>query len=87
MELKFFINYRPLTGLFITTYRQPYGYMNEDVIGLAEDIASRRTGCCPLEGAKGALEDGSLLANIDQEIVEELYNHICEFESGERVYG
>lgn len=75
-----FINYNAHTGLSINTYRAPEGYANSDVTGLVEDIHAERSGCCPLEGALEALEDGSLWQDADQEILEELHALISSHE-------
>lgn len=80
-----FINYDANKGLSINPYRAPDGYANGDVGGLVDDIMAERTGCCPLEGAKNALEDGALWNGSDAtpEVLEEIHNAICEYEAQE----
>lgn len=73
-----FINFDPARGLSIATYRQPQGACNGDVLGLVEDIRAGRPGCCDLEGAKAALEDGSLWTDDDQETLELLHAAVSE---------
>jgi hypothetical protein len=82
-----FINYNAHSGqISIKTYRQSQGYAHEDVGGLVEGIAAEQFGCCPLEGAKAALEDGFYWkgSNATQEILEDVHNAICEHEATER---
>lgn len=77
-----FINYSANSGISINSFRNPNGYANSDVTGLVDDIAGGRDGCCPLEGAKAALEDGSLWqgSNATQEILEEIHAAITEWQ-------
>ena len=65
-----FINYNVNTGI-------------SDVTGLVDDILAERDGCCPLGGAKDALEDGTLWAGSDAttEMLEEIHSAICEWEA------
>lgn len=79
--MNYFINYDPNTGISINTYRQTNGYANDDVVELVADIVAGRPGCCPLEGAKDALEDGSLWNDKDQEAIEAIHNLIQEHEA------
>lgn len=78
-----FINYNVNSGISINTFRNPNGYANSDVTGLVDDIAAERDGCCPLEGAKEALEDGTLWqgSNATPEILEALHTAITEYEN------
>lgn len=80
-----FINYSPLTGVSINSFRQPSGYANWDVDGLVVDIIAGRDSSCRLEGAKDALEDGSLWPDNDvvQEVLEEVHAAICDWEKCE----
>ena len=75
-----FINYCPTYGVSINTYRSPRGYANSDVIGLADDILGYQPGSCPLEGAKDALEDGSLWQDFDAQLLELLHDAITTYE-------
>lgn len=77
-----FINNCPSMGLSINSYAKANGYYNSDVSGLVEDIIAERAGSCPLEGAKSALEDGSVWAGTDvaAELLEQLHALICEHE-------
>lgn len=75
-----FINYSPVTGLSISTFRSAEGYANGDVIGLVEDIHAGRPGNCPLDGALDAIEDGALWQDADQETLEELHALIANHE-------
>jgi hypothetical protein len=77
-----FINNCPTFGITINAFRKANAVMSEDVAGLIDDILSERAGCCPLEGAKAALEDGAAWAGTDAtpELLEQLYNLICEYE-------
>lgn len=78
-----FINYNVNTGISITTHRQVLGVANSYVTGLVDDILAERNGCCPLDGAKDALEDGTLWTGSDAtpEILEEIHSAICEWEA------
>lgn len=78
-----FINYNVNTGIRINIHRQVEGVANSYVTGLVDDILAERNGCCPLDGAKDALEDGSLWAGSDAtpEILEEIHSAICEWEA------
>ena len=78
--MTYFINFGPVSGVSINTYRKPEGSANDDVRGLVEDIRANRAGCCDLEGAKAALEDGSLWSDDDQETLELLHDVIRNFE-------
>lgn len=75
-----FINYNPLTGFSINSFRETGGWCNADVLGLVEDVQNGASGFCMLEGAKDALEDGSLWTDEQQEIVESIHNVITENE-------
>jgi hypothetical protein len=75
-----FINYSTQTGLSINTFRTPSGYANSDIIGLVDDICAGKDSCCPLDGSKAALEDGSLWAECPDETLEDLHALICEHE-------
>lgn len=76
-----FINFTPMAGVSIDTYRKPEGSVNDDVRGLVEDIRANRAGTCDLDGAKAALEDGSLWSDDDQETLELVHNAINESEA------
>ena len=80
-----FINYTVNAGVTINSYRNATGYYNDDVTGLIDDIVAELSGCCPLEGAKAALEDGTLWNGSDAtpEVLEEIHNAICEYEAQE----
>lgn len=77
-----FINYSVNAGISINSFRQPSGYANSEVTGLVDDILAERDGCCPLDGAKSALEDGALWAGSDAtaEVLEMVHSAICEWE-------
>ena len=79
--MNYFINYDPATGVAINTYRQPNGYANDDVVELVDDMVAGRPGNCPLEGAKDALEDGSLWNDEDEHIINQIHNLIQEHEA------
>lgn len=75
-----FINFDVNTGLSINTFRKPNGYYNEDVIGLVEDMAADRNGCCPLEGALEMLESDEWRGtNATSEILEQIVDCINDF--------
>lgn len=76
-----FINFDPMSGVSIDTFRKPEGSANDDVRGLVEDIHADRPGCCDLDGAKAALEDGSLWSDDDQKTLELLHSAIRDFEA------
>jgi hypothetical protein len=76
-----FINYNPMTGFSINTFRDSDGYYNDDVLGLVEDVQNGASSCCMVEGAKDALEDGSLWTDAQQEIVESIHNAIVDNEN------
>lgn len=78
-----FINFDVTTGLKISTFRHPSGYANSDVVGLVEDMVAERNGCCPLEGALEALEDGAAWAgsNATAEILEQIVDCIHQDEA------
>jgi hypothetical protein len=80
--MNYFINFDVNTGISINSYRQAVGYFNDSVEGLVDDIVNGDCGCCPLDGAKHALEDGELWAGSDAtaEILEELHAAITDFE-------
>lgn len=78
--MTYFINFAPMTGVSINTFRKPEGYANDDVRGLVEDIRANRAGTCDLDGAKAALEDGSLWNDDGQEALELLHSAISDFE-------
>lgn len=84
-----FINYDPNTGFSINTSRQPRGYANDDVTGLVDDVMAERCGCCPLEGAKAALEDGHVWqgSSVSYELIEEIHDVITQWEDGRRALG
>lgn len=84
-----FINFDVNTGLSINTFRKPNGYYNEDVIGLVEDMAADRNGCCPLDGALDAVRDGSAWAgtNATSEILERIDDCIQSREQEEHEAG
>lgn len=75
-----FINYTPMTGVTIDSYRKPEGSFNDDVRGLVDDVRAGRPGCCDLDGALAALEDGSLWTDEDQEAIESVHAAIKDFE-------
>ena len=81
MEL--FINYSPVSGLSINSFRNN-GYYNSNVVGLVEDIRTGCASCCPLEGALDALNDGSLWEGKDQEIIEEVAERIKSIDLQEK---
>lgn len=78
-----FINYDVNTGLSINTFRKPNGYANDDIGGLVEDVLAEKNTCCPPEGAKELLEDGSCWngSNVTPELPEELHALICDYEA------
>lgn len=80
-----FINYSVNKGITINAYRNN-GVMNDDVTYLAYDILAGRDGSCSLEGAKDALEDGTMWQGsaVTTEILEDIHSAICEWEA-ERV--
>lgn len=78
--MQHYINYGPGVGVTINTYRQADGYYNDDVRGLVDDMRHDRAGCCPLAGARAALQDGSLWADADREALETLHATVVEFE-------
>lgn len=69
-----FINYNPTVGLSINTYRNSF-YYSPDIRDLVDDILREDIGCCELEGALDALEDGDCWEGIDvtQGLLEELH--------------
>jgi len=77
-----FINYDVNRGLSINSYRHPSATMSKDVAELVDDIIADQNGCCPLEGAKDALEDGSVWQGSDatHELLEELHALIRNYE-------
>lgn len=79
--MTYFINFDPMTGVSINTFRKPEGSMNDDVRGLVEDIRANCAGTCDLDGAKAALEDGSLWSDDDQETLELVHAAIREAEA------
>lgn len=83
MSIENFINYHPVTGVSINTYREPGGYFNDDVCGLVSDMVSEQPGCCPLEGSREALEDGGLWEDYEQAIIEHLHGFITEWEKNQ----
>lgn len=83
MNASHYINFAPALGVSIDTFRKPEGYANDDVRGLVEGIRAGRPGCCDLDGAKAALEDGSLWSDGDQEALELLHSAIRDFEKWE----
>lgn len=80
--MNYFINYSVNSGVSINTFRQAGGHANEDITGLVDDMMTGRDGCCPLDGSKAALEDGSLWQGSDatQEVLEQLHSAICNWE-------
>ena len=60
-----FINYDPIKGITINSFRNPNGYANSDVKGLLEDMILANPGCCPLAGSWDAIHDDELLSAID----------------------
>lgn len=76
-----FLNYNANTEtLSINTFRNN-GCLNDDVVGLVEDIAVGVSSCCDLDGAIDAVRDGSAWAgtNATTEILEMIDEAICEF--------
>ena len=60
-----FINFYHITeDSSINSFRTADGYANSDALGLIEDIIEGRSGSCPLDGAKDAMEDGECLAEL-----------------------
>ena len=79
--MNWFINYRPEIGFSVNGWRVPGGYFNDDVLGLVDDVLGECAGSCPLDGAKDALEDGSLWADGMENILESLHYAIAPFEA------
>ena len=77
--MNYFINFDPLTGFSVTTYRNQVTWCG-DVTDLVSDARSNNAACCPIDGAKDALEDGSLWEDDDQETIEDLHNVICRWQ-------
>ena len=73
---KYYINFHPETGVSVNIYRQPVGVASADIAGLVEDYRKNRAGCCPLEGAMEALEDGSLWSDDQQDAVEDIHHDV-----------
>lgn len=79
--INYFINYDADTDhLSISTFRNT-GYANSDVLSLVDGIHFSDSGNCELEGAKEALEDGSIWMDEDEHIVNQLLNLIQEHEA------
>ena len=81
--MNFFINYDPQIGVTIATHRKPDAVAVDDVIVLVDYVLSEQSCCCPLDGSKDALEDGSLWNNIDQPAIELIHAAITDHEKGE----
>jgi len=76
--MNLFINFSPLAGYSVNTYRNPNGYANNDVLGFVDDVFNGVDSSCPLEGAREALEDGSLWAGQGhmQETIEGVHDFL-----------
>lgn len=73
-----FINFNVIKGVFVTTYAQPEGYL-DDLTGLLQAVSNGGPATvCPLAGAKDALCDGEYLGkvNASQWAVEAVYDAI-----------
>lgn len=79
----YFINFCPIAGLYVTTYRQPDAFFCDHIGQLIEDKRNNVATCCDLEGVKETLEDGAYWAGSDvtEEELEEIHTLICEFEA------
>lgn len=81
--MKYFINYSAQNDHYsIDTFRATGASYNDDVVGLIEDVKAGHSSCCPLDGTKDALEDGSVWAGTGatEEDLEYLHARICEWE-------
>jgi len=70
--MSYFINFHRITGLSLSQTRDAE-YLQADVTGLVDNMMDGHDGCCPLEGAKDALEDGSLWKDEHQESLEAIH--------------
>lgn len=76
----YFINYDQHTGLSIETFRNPSASIG-DITDLVEAVKNGdESVVCQLEGAKDALEDGSIWQDDDQSALEEVHDFISRFE-------
>lgn len=78
--MSFFINYNTNTGFTIDTYRNPncaFGEITDVVKAINNEDENV---CCSLDGAKDALEDGSIWEDSDQTAIEALHTYITDFE-------
>ena len=71
--MAYIINFSPVSGISIDRHRAPGASVDDDVRGLVADIRANRAGRCLLDGARDALEDGSLWEDDDQETLELLH--------------
>ena len=75
----YFINYDQHTGLSIDTFRDPSATVG-DITDLVAAVKSEDESItCQLEGAKDALEDGSIWGDGDQDALEEVHDLIIRF--------
>lgn len=87
--MTYFINYNASSDhISIDSFRNPDGYANSDIGGLAENLKDGLPGNVPLDGALDALEDGEFLSKLDdsngkwgtlKEAVEALHEAIFVF--------
>lgn len=76
----YFINYDQHTGLSIDTFRNPSATVG-DITDLVEAVKNGNESIvCQLEGAKGALEDGSIWQDDDQDALEEVHDLVIRFQ-------
>jgi transcriptional regulator with XRE-family HTH domain len=75
-----FINYDKNTGLSIDSFRNPSATVGDITDLVAAVKTEDESITCQLEGAKDALEDGSIWQDDDQEALEEVHDFIARFE-------
>lgn len=82
--MNYFLNYSVDAGLSIKTSRDPSATAG-DIRDLVAAYQSKdESVVCDLDGALGALEDGSLWQDSDQEAIEDVHAFISEWERDEQ---
>lgn len=76
----YFINYDQHTGLSIDSYRNPSATVGDITDLIAAVKSEDESITCQLEGAKAALEDGSIWQDDDQDALEEVHDLVIRFQ-------
>lgn len=71
-----FINYSPISGYSLNTFRKPDTSYSDNVVDFVKDVTREMSASCPFEGAIDALNDGSLFTDDDYDVVEDLSNFL-----------